>query len=62
MQEIFSEKLASWREYTESPWARIRYAVVEETIRREAEALGGRLRVLDVGGGDGLDALRHRYH
>lgn len=57
VQDIFSEKLASWREYTQSPWARIRYAVVEETIRREAQALGGRLRVLDVGGGDGLDAL-----
>lgn len=57
MGDIFSEKLARWREYTESPWARIRYSVVEETIRREAQALGGRLRVLDVGGGDGLDAL-----
>ncbi|MDN5894924.1 MAG: class I SAM-dependent methyltransferase [Nocardioides sp.] len=57
MQDIFSEKLATWREYTDSPWARIRYAVVEETIRREAETLGGPLRVLDVGGGDGVDAL-----
>lgn len=57
MTDLFSEKLAAWREYTETPWARIRYAVVGEVLRRQAECVGDQLRVLDVGGGDGMDAL-----
>jgi S-adenosylmethionine-dependent methyltransferase len=57
MTDLFSEKLATWREYTETPWARIRYAVVEEVLRRQTGVLGERIRVLDVGGGDGMDAL-----
>jgi S-adenosylmethionine-dependent methyltransferase len=55
--DVFSEKLAAWRDYTETPWARIRYEVVGEVLRRQAEDLGGQIRVLDVGGGDGMDAL-----
>ena len=54
---MFSEKLAAWREYTETPWARIRYGVVGEVLRRQTDRLGDRIRVLDVGGGDGMDAL-----
>ncbi|MCL2795154.1 MAG: class I SAM-dependent methyltransferase [Microbacteriaceae bacterium] len=57
MGDVFSEKLMQWREYTETPWARVRYATVAEVLRRQSDALGGRLRVLDVGGGDGHDAL-----
>ncbi|MEQ6899780.1 methyltransferase domain-containing protein [Nocardioides sp. YIM 152588] len=57
MSEIFDAQLDAWREYTATPWARIRYAVVGEVLRRRCEALGDRLRVLDVGGGDGQDAL-----
>lgn len=55
--DVFSERLAAWRSYTASPWGRIRYAVVEETLRRETSRLGTGLRILDVGGGDGMDAL-----
>ena len=57
MTDVFSEKLAAWRDYTETPWARIRYGVVGEVLRRQTTHLGERLRVLDVGGGDGMDAL-----
>jgi S-adenosylmethionine-dependent methyltransferase len=57
MSDVFSERLAAWRSYTRTPWGRIRYAVVAETLRREATRLGPGLRVLDVGGGDGMDAL-----
>ena len=57
MSDVFAERLAAWQEYCATPWARIRYAVVEETLRREAKAIGGRLRVLDIGGGDARDAL-----
>ncbi|GAB3614443.1 class I SAM-dependent methyltransferase [Humibacter ginsengisoli] len=57
MTDVFSEKLSQWRAYTETPWARIRYATVAEVLRRQCDALGDRIRVLDVGGGDGMDAL-----
>ncbi|UDY22150.1 class I SAM-dependent methyltransferase [Nocardioides sp. Kera G14] len=62
MTELFADTLATWRAYTETPWARIRYAVAADVLARQAQALmdtKGRqkLRVLDVGGGDGMDAL-----
>ncbi len=54
----FDEHLEAWRSYTTSPWGRLRYAVVRTTLAREVARLGGGpLRVLDAGGGDGLDAL-----
>ncbi|ROS23929.1 methyltransferase domain-containing protein [Cellulomonas sp. PhB150] len=53
----FDEHLDAWRTWQESPWGRIRYRVVAETLARTCAALGsGRLRVLDVGGGDGADS------
>ncbi len=57
MTDVFSDQLESWRSYTSSPWGRIRYAVVEEILLRETRGLGEGLRILDVGGGDGRDAL-----
>lgn len=55
---MFDDKLADWRAWAEAPWGRIRFAVVEETLRRQVLELGGGpLRVLDVGGGDGRDAV-----
>ncbi|QIK76348.1 methyltransferase domain-containing protein [Nocardioides piscis] len=58
--DAFDEKLAQWNAWCEAPWGRLRFSVVRETLRRQAVALdaeGGGLRVLDVGGGDGRDAL-----
>lgn len=57
----FDHKLAQWQAWCEAPWGRLRFAVVQETLRRQTEAMGasnGGLRVLDVGGGDGRDAVR----
>lgn len=55
---IFDEQLTQWQEWCHAPWGRLRFSVVRETLRRQVEALGcGPLRVLDVGGGDGRDAL-----
>jgi S-adenosylmethionine-dependent methyltransferase len=55
---VFDDHLAAWRAYCASPWARIRYAVVAETLARNLDVLDdGPLRVLDVGGGDGRDSL-----
>jgi len=57
MTDPFEERLAEWKAWAEAPWGRIRFAVVAETLRRQADRLGRRLRVLDVGGGDGRDAV-----
>ena len=57
MTDVFSDKLAAWRAYTETPWARIRYGVVGEVLRRQVSDIGEQISVLDVGGGDGMDAL-----
>ncbi|MER7556478.1 methyltransferase domain-containing protein [Nocardioides sp. NPDC126508] len=57
MTDVFSDKLARWRAYTSTPWGRIRYTVVEEILRRQCAEMGEGLRILDVGGGDGMDAL-----
>jgi len=55
---IFDEQLTQWQAWCEAPWGRLRFRVVRETLRRQVEELGGGpLRVLDVGGGDGRDAL-----
>lgn len=54
----FDAHLTDWQDYTATPWGRIRYAVVAATLAREVGRIGGGpLRILDVGGGDGLDAL-----
>lgn len=61
--DVFEGRLAQWRAWCEAPWGRLRFAVVRETLRRQVEALEAdlheprALRVLDVGGGDGRDAL-----
>lgn len=57
MTDVFSDKLAQWRAYTATPWGRIRYMVVEEILHRQCAELGEGLRILDVGGGDGMDAM-----
>lgn len=54
----FEHAVTAWTEYCATPWGRIRYAVVRETLRRSLGLLGdGPHRVLDVGGADGLDSV-----
>lgn len=56
--EVFDENLEAWRAWQAAPWGRLRYRVVQETLARTCAAVGpGPLRVLDVGGGDGGDAI-----
>jgi len=52
----FAGKLDAWRRNQEQPWNLLRYRLVEATL---LGAIGerGPLQVLDVGGGDGRDAL-----
>ena len=50
----FETHQQAWRDYQQTPWARLRYAVVADTLARHLSAGS---RILDVGGGDGMDAL-----
>ncbi|MGZ6825958.1 MAG: class I SAM-dependent methyltransferase [Mycobacteriales bacterium] len=52
--DTFDAHLDQWLAYREQPWARLRYAVVASALARH---LPPGSRVLDVGGGDGGDAL-----
>ncbi|MET9957159.1 methyltransferase domain-containing protein [Streptomyces sp. NPDC006339] len=55
----FDTALDTWREWQEAPWGRLRYAVAEANLARHlAGTAAGPLRVLDLGGGDGGDAVR----
>lgn len=54
----FDASADAWRAWRESPWGRLRYSVAEFNLRRTIAQLDGpALRVLDLGGGDGGDAL-----
>src|SRR4051812_14806668 len=54
---VFDARAGAWASWQSSPWGRLRYAVVRETTARAIAGLPGRLRVIDVGGGDGADSL-----
>lgn len=55
--DVFGDRADAWSSWQASPWGRLRYALVHETTGRAIFDLGGPLRVLDVGGGDGADSL-----
>ncbi len=50
------DDLDAWRRNQEQPWNRLRYLLVAANLRRLIGA-GAGWRVLDIGGGDGRDAL-----
>lgn len=54
--DTFDQHVRAWQEWAESPWGRIRFAVVRHTLTRTLDG-SGPLRILDVGGGDGRDAV-----
>ena len=56
--EVFDERMAQWRAYRATPWSRLRFLIVDHTLSASITRLGGgSWRILDVGGGDGGDAL-----
>jgi S-adenosylmethionine-dependent methyltransferase len=52
---IFDNAQDNWRAWQEAPWGRLRYAQAEANIA--AHLPGHALRVLDVAGGNGADAI-----
>lgn len=55
----FNTATSAWREWQGAPWGRLRYSVAEANLLRHLDDVGrAPLRVLDLAGGDGGDAIR----
>lgn len=51
--------MAAWRQWQQAPWGRLRFTLAEADLLRHLGGLGdGPLRILDLAGGDGGDAVR----
>ncbi len=57
--ETFDSAMTAWGQWQDSPWGRLRYTQAEANLARHLPDPGdGALRVLDLAGGDGGDAIR----
>jgi S-adenosylmethionine-dependent methyltransferase len=54
-ETVFDRKLDEFRQWQASPWGQLRYRIAAANLSAHLPA--GRLEVLDVGGGNGLDAV-----
>lgn len=54
----FGQNLENWKDENAMPWGRLRYHSAWRNIARHV-AEGRTLRILDIGGGDGMDALQY---
>ena len=52
---VFDQSVERWLAEQHMPWSRIKYAVTQANLRRHLGA--GPLRILDAGGGNGLESL-----
>ena len=53
--QLFDEKLPAFKEQQNAPWGRLRYGLAAANLRRHLPDRP--LRILDAGGGNGLDAI-----
>ncbi|MFE3000026.1 methyltransferase domain-containing protein [Nocardia sp. NPDC059246] len=57
--ERFGSAMSTWQEWQQAPWGRLRYSLAEANLARHLDRTEQvSLRVLDLGGGDGGDAVR----
>ncbi|WP_034591035.1 methyltransferase domain-containing protein [Hamadaea tsunoensis] len=57
----FDEAISAWRQWQDAPWGRLRYAIAAANLGRHLDhALPGGEpgRILDVAGGNGVEAIR----
>lgn len=57
----FDEAISAWRQWQDAPWGRLRYALAAANLARHLDVAlpGGEPgRVLDVAGGNGVEAVR----
>jgi S-adenosylmethionine-dependent methyltransferase len=53
----FGQVLQKWQEENTMPWGRLRYHSAWKNIAKHAK--NHSLRILDIGGGDGMDAIHY---
>ena len=53
--QTFDEHIPAWKEWQDAPWGRLRYKIAQANLLRHLP--DEPLRVLDVGGGNGLDSI-----
>ncbi|MBV1856209.1 methyltransferase domain-containing protein [Catellatospora tritici] len=56
-RDVFDDKVTAWRQWQDAPWGRLRYTLAEHNIARHLD--GRKLRILDVAGGNGVEAVRY---
>src|SRR5215468_8066761 len=57
----FDEAISAWRQWQDAPWGRLRYAIAAANLARHLDEVlpaGAAGRVLDVAGGNGVEAIR----
>lgn len=52
----FDDAVAAFRQWQDAPWGRLRYTLADANLRRHLD--GQPMRVLDVAGGNGVEAVR----
>jgi phosphoribosylformimino-5-aminoimidazole carboxamide ribotide isomerase len=57
-KESFEAALPNWKADQEKPWNRFGYDLVEHNLKKHIPVDSPPLRILDAGGGNGLDSLR----
>ena len=55
LPHVFDSHMPAWKEWQNAPWGRLRYKIGQMNLFRHLPE--GTLRVLDIGGGNGLDAI-----
>lgn len=55
---VFDEHLSEWRAWQAAPWGRLRYAIAAHVLGLHLRERGEGQRILDMGGGDGTEAVR----
>ena len=53
--QTFDSSIDAWNNYQDAPWGKLRYRMVEANLSRHLPPLPA--QVLDLGGGNGFDAI-----
>jgi phosphoribosylformimino-5-aminoimidazole carboxamide ribotide isomerase len=56
-KELFESNLPKWKAEQNTTWARFSYELVENNLKKHIPVESPPLRILDAGGGNGLDSL-----
>lgn len=55
LPDVFDSHMSAWKEWQNAPWGRLRYKIGQMNLFRHLPE--GTLRILDIGSGNGLDAI-----